>query len=265
MPVRQLPVSPDVHHVKREAKQLLRMFRAGDPSALADFREYSTTDITLANAKLSDAQLVLARAYGATSFPQLLAAVEFIRAGWSKDGARVRDAVVAHAEILKDYYKTPHDGWREDLSAAARQGTSTAIQCMRESGKRIVDTGKRQEHARSWAAIMLTLHKLGDPFSRVVRSAPTPRSLSETQESFRNLVEQLDPVMSPEDEARRTRMEQLMKARAQDPTKINRTFERMRAHNTQFPAESNPSPALQRRSALMNECLRLYIESHPLP
>lgn len=268
MSVRQFPVSPDVHHVKREAKYLLRAFRSGDPQALADFREFFAKAISTKNAKLSDAQLVLARSYGATSFPQLIAAVDFIRACWSNDGSRVRDAVLAHADILSDYYKTPHDGWREDLSAAARQGTGTALKFMRETSALIADAEQRQAHVREWAAVIPVLHKLGDPFARPTVPAPDshePRGLADVQEEFQNIVKRLDSALQPEDEARQSRLEQHMKEHAQDPTKINRRFERMRAHNLQFPTEPSPSLGLKRRRELMNECLRLYIESHPLP
>lgn len=54
MPARQLPVSPDVHQVKREARELFRALLAGDSSAVADFHEFGAATIDATNARLSE-------------------------------------------------------------------------------------------------------------------------------------------------------------------------------------------------------------------
>lgn len=74
-PVRVLPARPDLNQLKHQAKELLGAFRAGEPAALAEVRAHFRGAQPLRFA-LHEAQLVLARAYGFDSWPQLKAAVE---------------------------------------------------------------------------------------------------------------------------------------------------------------------------------------------
>ena len=63
MPVRRLPVRPDLEQLHRQAKELLRAIHAGDANAIAELREHHPESIDPSAAKLADAQLVLARSY----------------------------------------------------------------------------------------------------------------------------------------------------------------------------------------------------------
>ena len=63
MPVRRLPVRPDLEQLHRQAKELLRAIHAGDADAIAELREHHPESIDPSAAKLADAQLVLARSY----------------------------------------------------------------------------------------------------------------------------------------------------------------------------------------------------------
>ena len=63
MPVRRLPVRPDLEQLHRQAKELLRAIHAGDADAIAELREHHPESIDSSAAKLADAQLVLARSY----------------------------------------------------------------------------------------------------------------------------------------------------------------------------------------------------------
>lgn len=64
---RILPPSPDLDQLRRDAKSLLKALQAGDVSARARVHAVST-DLP---ARLSTAQLVVAREYGVDSWPQL--------------------------------------------------------------------------------------------------------------------------------------------------------------------------------------------------
>jgi hypothetical protein len=75
---RPLPESPDLDQLRRQARELLRACRAGDPAALAALREHAPA--ATAPPRLSDAQLALARSYGAPSWPALTRAVEAAQA-----------------------------------------------------------------------------------------------------------------------------------------------------------------------------------------
>lgn len=105
LPTRRLASHPDFAQLKRQAKELLKDFAAGDPAAVAEIAAHYRG----ANAEsfaLSDAQLVLARAYGFRSWPALKAfvdgvtvrrLVEAIRAG---DAATVRAMAARRPEIV---------------------------------------------------------------------------------------------------------------------------------------------------------------------
>ncbi len=72
---RTLPPHPHPDHLRRQARELLRAWRAGDPTALARAAPYR-----LPAPRLAGAQLVLARELGFTSWRSLLDEVEQRRA-----------------------------------------------------------------------------------------------------------------------------------------------------------------------------------------
>jgi ankyrin repeat protein len=102
---RSLPDRPDLHQLKRQAKELLAAFRAGSPDAVGEVAShYRGADA--ATFALHDAQLVVARAYGFESWPRLKAFVdgatvsrliEAVRAG---DSTRVEAMLQARPEII---------------------------------------------------------------------------------------------------------------------------------------------------------------------
>jgi ankyrin repeat protein len=88
-PVRRLPGKPNLNQLKKQAKALLKAIQVGEPVAIAEVRAHHpdfTAGVTTHSFQLSDAQLVLARAYGFGSWPKLKAYV---------DGVTVRRFVAA--------------------------------------------------------------------------------------------------------------------------------------------------------------------------
>jgi hypothetical protein len=69
-PTRRLPPHPDLDQLRRQAKELLEAFRAGETTAIAEVQAHYRAPDSTAFA-LHDAQLVLARAYGFDSWPKL--------------------------------------------------------------------------------------------------------------------------------------------------------------------------------------------------
>ncbi|HTJ30682.1 MAG TPA: hypothetical protein VL346_09290, partial [Acidobacteriaceae bacterium] len=76
--MKTLPVSPDLNHLKKQAKELLREVLAAEPSALLRFvenlpaaRELTPAELTHRSLKLHDAQSVIAREYGFASWAEL--------------------------------------------------------------------------------------------------------------------------------------------------------------------------------------------------
>jgi ankyrin repeat protein len=79
--VRRWPYRPDFNQFKRQAKELLKAYRAGDASAVAEVERYEQAPDPAAFA-LHDAQRVLARSYGFASWQKLKSYVQTIQPYW---------------------------------------------------------------------------------------------------------------------------------------------------------------------------------------
>jgi ankyrin repeat protein len=104
LPTRARPDRPDLDQLKRQAKELLDAFRAGEPDASAEVTAHYR-DPDKATFALHDAQLVMARAYGFESWPKLKACVEgatdqrLIAAVRARDLQQVRAMLQARPEL----------------------------------------------------------------------------------------------------------------------------------------------------------------------
>src|SRR5262245_45396672 len=78
---RQWPYRPDFSQFKRQAKELLKSYRAGDANAVAEVRRHEQAPDPSAFA-LHDAQRVLARSYGFPSWQKLKNYVQTIQPYW---------------------------------------------------------------------------------------------------------------------------------------------------------------------------------------
>ena len=78
-PTRSLPVRPSLAQLKKQAKDLLKAFRAGEPAAADEIALFEQRP-DHAQFSLVDAQRVLARAYGFSSWTKLRQHVEGIHA-----------------------------------------------------------------------------------------------------------------------------------------------------------------------------------------
>ena len=116
MPARQFPFRPHLDQLRNQAKDLLRDVRAQAPSALDDFSEFHPERIDPAIAALADAQLVLARNYGASSWPHLAAAVKTLDAISHDDFEALREVASAQPDVARD-----RDPTRDDAAARARR------------------------------------------------------------------------------------------------------------------------------------------------
>ncbi len=77
LPTRQLPEKPALDQLKRQARELLDAFVAGEPDATAEVKRFYR-DAGRTQFALHHAQLVLARSYGFESWPKLKAFVDGI-------------------------------------------------------------------------------------------------------------------------------------------------------------------------------------------
>ena len=72
---RELPEKPNLEHLKKQAKDLLREAQQGDAAAIERFSSLASFSAP-SNLQLADAQHVIARDYGFASWPKLKEHVE---------------------------------------------------------------------------------------------------------------------------------------------------------------------------------------------
>jgi hypothetical protein len=134
MSVRRLPVRPDLEQLRHQAKDLLRAIHSGDPSAIAELEKHHLQKVDPASAKLADAQLVLARSYGASSWSRLAQSCRLIDAIWCDDVDAVRSLVIEHPNLLHEDAGIGGRNWGPPLSYAANLGRDRIIAMLHELG-----------------------------------------------------------------------------------------------------------------------------------
>ena len=135
MPVRRLPVRPDLDQIKRQAKELLRAIHEGDANAIAELREHHPDSIDPPNAKLADSQLVLARSYQASSWTRLVHALRLADAIWRDDLDTVRALMTSDAALIREHVLIRTDSnWGPPMSYAANLGRDRIIRMLHELG-----------------------------------------------------------------------------------------------------------------------------------
>jgi ankyrin repeat protein len=104
-PTRTLPDKPSLAQLRKQAKELLHSYRGGKDAAVAEVERFERNSLDRAFA-LADAQRVLARAYGFSSWPALTNHVEgvnfaaVIAAAEAGDVAAVRRLAKARPDLL---------------------------------------------------------------------------------------------------------------------------------------------------------------------
>ncbi len=147
MSARRLPVRPDLTQLKHQAKDLLRAIRRGEAEALEDLRTHHPKPPAPAEAKLSDAQLVLARCYEVPSWTRLVLACRLIDAIWEDDLETVRALVLEHPRLLHEHATVRDSNWGPPLSYAANLGRDRIIRMLHGLGATDL------EHAMDRAAL----------------------------------------------------------------------------------------------------------------
>ena len=136
MPDRRLPVRPNLTQLHHQAKDLLRALHQGDADAVSEYRANHPEPSDPSTAKLADAQLVLARAYGASSWPRLVHACELIDAIWRDDVDAVMQLVTTHPELLREHATIRESNWGPPMTYAANLGRDRIIKMLHKLGAR---------------------------------------------------------------------------------------------------------------------------------
>ena len=148
---RELPAKPNLEHLRKQAKHLLRDFQRGEPAAVERLRSILGT-----TPKLADAQHVIARDYGFANWAKLKQRVEDIRNA-GKPGELLSLAVCASdadrvAQVLEEYPElkgqlndpmADYDGMQAILAAVQRSDRKT-VQVLLRAGADI------HARSRSW-------------------------------------------------------------------------------------------------------------------
>ena len=128
---------PDLNQLKRQAKELLAAFNAGEPAAVAEVNAHYR-DADPASFALHDAQLVLARSYGFDSWPKLKAYADGVTAGRLCDAvergdvATVRDMLARRPEIVN--LDWPGHGEHRPLHVAVLRRDAAMVRLLMENG-----------------------------------------------------------------------------------------------------------------------------------
>jgi ankyrin repeat protein len=164
MPVRHLPVRPDAEQLRHQAKDLLRGIRSGDASAGADLAEFHPRPPVRGEARLADAQLVLARSYEASSWARLVQSCQLVDAIWSDDVGTVRDLVTMHPHLLRENAVIRSSNWGPPLTYAANLGRDRIIQALYDLGARDLESALDRAALQGQIATARLLHEmLGRP------------------------------------------------------------------------------------------------------
>jgi ankyrin repeat protein len=105
VPPRRLPEHPNLEQLRKQAKDLQHSYRSGDPAAVFEVHQFERRPDANRFA-LSDAQRVIARAYGFASWPRLKAFVDganiagFAEAVQRGDLAQVRSMLTSRPELI---------------------------------------------------------------------------------------------------------------------------------------------------------------------
>jgi Ankyrin repeat len=141
MPSRRLPVRPDPEQLHRQAKEFLRAIHAGDANAIAELREHHPDSIDPSAAKLADAQLVLARTYGASSWTRLVHAVRLADAIWRDNLEGVRELITQNPALIQEQVLIRTDNnWGPPMTYAASLGRDRLIRLLHSRGAKDLES-----------------------------------------------------------------------------------------------------------------------------
>ena len=159
MPVRRLPVRPDLTQLKHQAKDLLRAFQGREADAVALFQEFAPR-VTAESAKLADAQHALALSYGAPHWTRVVQCCELIDAIWDDALETVRRLVTAHPNLLTENAGIGNRNWGPPMSYAANLGRDAIIQLLHELGARDLETAMDRAVLQSRVSTAAMLHEM---------------------------------------------------------------------------------------------------------
>jgi hypothetical protein len=161
MPVRRLPVRPDLEYLQRQAREFLNALHAGDPETIAEWREQKES-LDPSVAKLTDAQHVLARSYQASSWMRLVQAVKLADAIWRDDLDAVREIITSNRGLIREQVLIRTDSnWGPPMTYAANLGRDRIIRFLHEQGASDYESAGGRAALQGKVQTVHLIHDLG--------------------------------------------------------------------------------------------------------
>lgn len=254
MPARHLPVRPNLQQLKHQAKDLLGAIHAGEPSAVEDLRTYHPEPIAPQEARLADAQLVLARSYEAASWPRLVQACELIDAIWRDEPDTVRAILVSHPALLHENAGIrASSNWGPPMTYAANLGRDRIIDVCYELGARDLISAMQRAALQSQIGTVRKLHAMaGSPVPPDGALGGTAYTLSASGTAL--ILELGGKAVAP-DGRRLAPVDVVLETDARDPEAKHAILEMYVRHGVTLP--DTPVMALHRgRIDLLDQHLR---------
>ena len=266
---RHLPVRPNLDQLKHQAKDLLRAVQRGDSEALDEFMKFhpETERFALnadkmsahrpqdarASIKLADAQLVLARSYGAASWPRLVQACNLIDAIWRDDIDTVREIVSENPKLLHENAGIRNSNWGPPLSYAANLGRDEIIKLLYKFGAMDLEHAMGRAMLQSKVETAAMIHQLlGSPLPPAGSLGGPAYTLSVQGTAFALRV---GARVRDEDGKRLAPVDVVLETDSRTPNAKHQILELYVAHGLELP--DTPTMALHRgRIDLLEEHLR---------
>jgi len=253
MPKQSLPVRPNLDQLKHQAKALLRAIHAGDPDALADLQTFHSAKLAQADVKLADAQLVLARSYGAPSWPRVVQACKLIGAIWRDDIESLRAIVTKQPQLIHESALITERNWGLPMSYAANLGRDAIIKMLYELGARDLEHALNRAALQSKVGTARLLHEL-------MGAAPPPVGLFDgaaytLSSSGTAVLFELGAQLRIENGRRIAPVDVVLETDSRKPSEKHAILEMYAKHGVELP--DTPPMALHRgRIDLLEEHLR---------
>jgi len=253
MPKQSLPVRPNLDQLKHQAKDLLRAIHAGDPEALADLQTFHSAKLAPADVKLADAQLILARSYGAPSWPRVVQACKLIDAIWRDDIEALRAIVTKHPQLIHESALITERNWGLPMSYAANLGRDAIIKMLYELGARDLEHALDRAALQSKVGTARLLHEL-------MGAAPPPVGLFDgaaytLSASGTAVLFELGAQLRIENGKRVAPVDVVLETDSRKPSEKHAILEMYAKHGVELP--NTPPMALHRgRIDLLEEHLR---------
>jgi hypothetical protein len=174
MRVRHLPVRPDLEQLQHQAKEFLRALRGGDVKAVAELHEHHPESIAAPDAKLADAQLVVARSYGVSSWTRLVHAVRLARAIWRDDLEEVQLLITQNPALIHEPVLGADSDWGPPMTYAANLGRDRIIRLLHSRGARDLERAAGRAALQGQRDTVRMIYDLADrpPLEKLTLAGP---------------------------------------------------------------------------------------------